>query len=255
MLGLAGVQLHGLELTSAMQREALGNDEMTSTMRRTRGATIAAVLVSTLTVQSARSGPGFQPPSIASADNIAYPTNVMATGIVTLMANLDSSGNVQNLDVLRDVPSLTSVASAGVKSWGFTPALLDGQAVPSVLPVSVVFNPLNPAGVGSLSLTISLSQATPGATTGYMPPQITAAFYATYPTNSLASGAVVLDVTIGITGKVAKVHVVRDVQSLTPQATKAVKTWAFSPATFQGTTITSHMVIAFVFPSPGTGSF
>jgi hypothetical protein len=83
----------------------------------------------------------------------------------------------------------------------------------------------------------------------------TAASFATYPANSLASGAVVLDVTIGSTGKAAKVHVIRDVQSLTPQATKAVKTWAFSPATFQGTTITSHMVIAFVFPNPGTGSF
>jgi len=224
-------------------------------MRRIRGVTIAAVLVTALMVRPAWPGPGFQPPGIASAGNIAYPTNVMATGIVMLVANLDSSGNLQNLDVLRDVPSLTSVASAGVKSWGFIPALLDGQPVPSVLPVSVVFNPFNPAGVGSLSLTISLSHATPGATTGYMPPQITAASFATYPTNSLASGAVVLDVTIGSIGKVAKVHVIRDVQSLTPQATKAVRTWAFSPATFQGTMITSHMVIAFVFPSPGTGSF
>jgi hypothetical protein len=62
-------------------------------------------------------------------------------------------------------------------------------------------------------------------------------------------------VVIASSGKVAKLHVVRGVQSLTSQATKAVKTWAFIAATFQGTPISSHMVIAFVFPSPGTGSF
>jgi TonB family protein len=88
-----------------------------------------------------------------------------------------------------------------------------------------------------------------------MPPQITAASYATYPVMSVSAGAVVLDVVVGSSGKVDKVHVVRGVQSLTPQATKAVKTWTFSAATFQGTPIRSHMVIAFVFPSPGTGSF
>ena len=214
-----------------------------------------AVLLAALMVQSAWSGPGFQPPGIASAGNIPYPTNVNTPGIVTLMVNLDNSGNVQNLDVLRDFPPLTNVALAAVKSWSFRPASLDGQAVPSVLPVSVVLNPFNPGGVGYLSQTISLSQATPAATAGYNPPQITAASYATYPVDSIAAGAVVLDATIGSTGKLTKVHVVRDVQSLTRQATKAIKGWAFAPATYQGTPMASHMVIAFVFPSPATGSF
>jgi outer membrane biosynthesis protein TonB len=88
--------------------------------------------------------------------------------------------------------------------------------------------PFNPGGVGNLSQTISLSQTTTAATGGYNPPQITAASYATYPVDSIASGAVVLDVTIRSTGKIAKVRVVRDLQSLTPQATKAVKVWTFS---------------------------
>jgi outer membrane biosynthesis protein TonB len=197
----------------------------------------------------------FVAPGIGSAGNIAYPTNVMTPGIVTLMANLDNSGNLQNLDVLRDLPSLTSVASAAVKSWTFKPASLDGQAVPSVLPISVVFDPFNPGGVGYSSQTIPISQATSGASADYVPPQITAASYATYPAMSVSSAAVVLDVVVGSSGKVAKVHIVRGVQSLTPQATKALKAWKFSAATFQGTPISSHVVIAFVFPSPGTGSY
>jgi hypothetical protein len=70
-------------------------------MSRVRGAMIVAVLLTALMVQAAWSGPGFQPPGIASAGNIAYPTHVMTPGIVTLMVNLDNSGNVQNLDVMR----------------------------------------------------------------------------------------------------------------------------------------------------------
>lgn len=230
-------------------------DERGENMTQLLNKIVVVILLSGLVVQAAWSGPAFVAPGISSAGNIAYPSNVATPGIVTLMATLDSSGNAQNLDVLRDLPSLTSVASAAVKGWGFTPASLDGQAVPSVLPISVVFNPFNPGGVGYSSQNISISQWVAGASGEYMPPQITAASYATYPALSVSAGAVVLDVVVGSSGKVAKVHVVHGVQSLTPQATKAVKTWAFSAATFQGTPISSHMVIAFVFPSPGTGSF
>jgi Gram-negative bacterial TonB protein C-terminal len=227
---------------------------VTTNMARLLNMTFV-VLLAGLVVQTAWSGPAFVAPGISSAGNIAYPSNVATPGIVTLMATLDNSGNAQNLNVLRDLPSLTSVASAAVKGWGFTPASLDGQAVPSVLPISVVFNPFNPGGVGYSSQTISISQAAPTQSAEYVPPQITAASYATYPVMSVSAGAVVLDVVVGRSGKIAKVHVVRGVQSLTPQATKAVKTWAFIAATFQGAPISSHMVIAFVFPSPGTGSF
>ena len=93
-------------------------------MSPVRSARIVAVLLTALMIQSAWSGPGFQPPGLASAGSIAYPTNVMTPGIVTLMVNLDNSGNVQNLDVLRDLPPLTSVASVAVKSWSFRPGRL-----------------------------------------------------------------------------------------------------------------------------------
>lgn len=55
-------------------------------------------------------------PRLASAGNIEHPTNVVTTGIVTLMVNLDCARNVQSLDVLRDLPSLSSAATAAVKS-------------------------------------------------------------------------------------------------------------------------------------------
>ena len=157
-------------------------------MTRILSLTIAVILLAGLVVQTASSGPAFVAPGISHAGNIAYPSNVATPGIVTLMATLDSTGHVQNMDVLRDLPSLTSVASAAVKSWSFTPASLDGQAVPAVLPVSVVFNPFNPGGVGYSSQTISLSPASPAGSAEYMPPQINAASFATYPAMSVSSG-------------------------------------------------------------------
>ena len=214
-----------------------------------------AILLMILTVQSAKSAPTFVSGTVSSVTNIAFPINSTATGIVTLMVNIDPTGQFQNVAVVRDIPSLTSVASSAVRVWSFTPAMLDGQPVASIVPISVVFNPFNPAGVGYTSLSIPLSVAPPGPSSGYAPAQITSASFATYPVASLTSGAVVLDVTVGSAGGIAKIHTIRDVKPLTAQAVKAVKTWMFSPATLQGAPIASHVVIAFVFPSPGRGSF
>jgi len=75
-------------------------------MTRLLDMIIVVILLACLLVQTAWSGPAFIAPSISSAGNIAYPTNVATPVIVTLMVNLDSSGNVQNLEVLRDVPSV-----------------------------------------------------------------------------------------------------------------------------------------------------
>ena len=224
-------------------------------MRRNLGMTIAAILLAGLTVQRAWPSPVYQPPELTRAGNIAFPLNVMKTGMVTLLVNLDSSGNVQNLDVLQDVPGLTSVASDAVKTWGFKPATLDGQSVSSVLLVNVVFNPFNPAGVGNESLTIPLSQAAPAANSDYIPPQITAATFAKYPVNSVASGSVAFDITVGKSGDAAKVRVVRSVPALTAPAGEALKNWTFSAATFKGAPVASHVAVAYVFPTPGTASY
>jgi len=70
------------------------------------------------------------------------------------------------------------------------------------------------------------------------------------------SGTVVVAMVVMPDGTVRDVAVVKSLErSLDQQAVAAVKTWTFSAATFQGTPISSHMVMAFVFPSPGTGSF
>jgi TonB family protein len=213
------------------------------------------VALASLWMPSPQVSSKFVPAKVTSASDITFPVNSTATGIVTLAVNLDASGNQQNVDVLRDVPSLTSVALAATKTWVFAPATLDGQAVPSVVATNIVFNPFNPAGVGSQGLSIPLSPVGAGANSAYTSPQILAASFATFPVNSVSQGSAVLEVSIGSSGSVTKVHAVSGAKPFKTQALAAVKNWKFSPATFQGNPVSSEIVIAFVFPSPGRGSF
>jgi Gram-negative bacterial TonB protein C-terminal len=71
-----------------------------------------------------------------------------------------------------------------------------------------------------------------------------------YPANSVATGAVVLDVSINKYSEVKKPTPIRPVPSLTSAAIAAVKTWTVNPATFNEKKLAANLVVAFVFRSP-----
>ena len=168
-----------------------------------------------------------------------------------LLLRLDSAAKIQNVQVLRDVPPLTSAAQTAMQSWAFAPAIRNGHPVAARLSVSVVFNPFNPGGVSIEGLKVSLPPTPPGPEdSDCNPPQITSGQFAIYPANSIASGTVILDVTIDKSGGITKIHVIRSVPSLTPQSIKAVKSWEFRAAAYKDQPVASHTVVAFVFPSP-----
>jgi TonB family protein len=190
----------------------------------------------------------FVPPNVSVASDIPYPPASVASGVVTLSINLSAAGLVQDVQILRDVPSLTNAAVTGVKTWTFVSATLDGISVPSTLNVSVVFNP---ASLQTQTLTMVPVQPTPPPNPpGYLPPEIAAAFYANYPTNSTANGAVVLNVTVDKAGEIKNLSSIRSVPSLTSAAISALNRWTVNAATFQQKAITSRLIVAFVFRAP-----
>lgn len=69
------------------------------------------------------------------------------------------------------------------------------------------------------------------------------------PFNSVAVGMVELHVTVGKTGGVEDIKVVRELASVTEISVEAVKKWEFTPATLHGKPVTSQMTIAVVFSS------
>jgi TonB family protein len=185
---------------------------------------------------------------IASANSIQYPVDSLAAGGVSLLLSLDSSAKIQNVQVLRDFPSLTSSVQDAVKNWSFTPASLNGHSVPSEISVTAIFNIFNPAGGAAYqSLVLNPPLSVPPDSSNFGPPQISLASFANYPANSVSQGTVVLDVTVSKAGAPAKIRVVRGIPTLTEQAVIAVKNWGFNAATIQGQPTAAQMVIAFVF--------
>jgi len=221
-------------------------------MKRLISAMGVAVLAMSPGVAKAQNGGKFVAPKLVSAGEISYPMNSNSPGIVTLQVHLDGNANIQSVQVVRDVPPLTSAAQAAVQGWSFTAATQNGNGIPSSIPVTAMFNPFNPAGVALPSP--GLGPAGNAASAPYIPAQVTSATYATYPPNSVAFGTVVLDVKIGSGGSVKNVTVVHGVAALTGSAITAVRTWGFGPATRNGKAVESHIVVAFVFPSPAAGT-
>jgi outer membrane biosynthesis protein TonB len=196
--------------------------------------------------------PKFVPPTVTAAGDIPYPLASLASGIVTVTVNLDATGQVQSVRVLRDVPSLTDPTVRAIKRWTFAPGTLEGSSIPSSLNVQAVFNP---ATLQTKNLNLpSVQPAPPPNPQGYLPPEVSQATYATYPPNSVATGAVVLDVIVGDSDQIRKVSTIRSVPSLTSQAMTAVKNWSFNSGTYQGKAIDCNVIVAFVFRSPAMSS-
>ena len=60
-------------------------------------------------------------------------------GVVILEAIIDERGLVKSVSVLRSIPLLDRAAEDAVRQWRFTPARLNGEAVPVVMTVTVHF--------------------------------------------------------------------------------------------------------------------
>jgi hypothetical protein len=192
-------------------------------------------------------GSHFDPPDITTASEIPYPIENVASGLVSISVNLNAAGQVQDVQVIRGIPGLTEVVISIVKAWTFVPGKLDGKPVPSTINVQVVFNPGVPQ---NQQLQVPPGNlVTPPNPPGYITPEVAAASYAVYPANSVATGAVVLDVSINKYSEVKKPTPIRPVPSLTGAAIAAVKTWTVNPATFNEKKLNANLVVAFVFRS------
>ena len=70
-------------------------------------------------------------PPIARAANV--------TGVVIVEVRIGTDGRVEEARVLRSIPLLDQAALDAVRQWEFTPTLLNGQAVPVIMTVTVNF--------------------------------------------------------------------------------------------------------------------
>ncbi len=82
------------------------------------------------------------------------------------------------------------------------------------------------------------------------PAQVVSTVDAVYPPRAVNWGTVVVNVTVGASGEIEKVAVVRDFPGFTDAALSAVKRWKFRPAMLDGDPIRSVVPVAFSFAQP-----
>jgi protein TonB len=93
-------------------------------------------------VQPVRVGGAIRPPTKVHHVMPAYPQiarDARKAGIVILEAVVNEDGAVRDVRVLRSEPLLDQAAIDAVKQWRFSPTLLNGQAIPIVMTVTVAF--------------------------------------------------------------------------------------------------------------------
>jgi TonB family protein len=61
-------------------------------------------------------------------------------GVVIVEALLDRQGNVEEVHVLRSIPMLDQAAIDAVSQWKFTPVLLNGEPIPTIMTLTVNFS-------------------------------------------------------------------------------------------------------------------
>jgi len=73
-------------------------------------------------------------------DYPAIARSARVTGTVILEAVIAEDGTVRDVRVLRSIRLLDEAAIEAVRQWRFTPTLLNGEAVPVIMTVTVAFN-------------------------------------------------------------------------------------------------------------------
>jgi hypothetical protein len=203
----------------------------------------------TLTAQTetSRVTPPFQPAEARSVTDIRYnPCGV--PGIVVLYALISESGEVQEVEVRRNIACLTQIAVQAVKGWKFSPATFAGKAIASRIPVAVTFESQSSAP-NPFPLPKPVPQTAAAVQAEFQPVEVTRAGLPPFhPGYAFAEGTVALEVTVGAKGEVEVIKVLRDIPPFTANAKAVVGDWQFMPATFNGRPVPSKILLAFVSP-------
>jgi protein TonB len=89
-----------------------------------------------------RVGGAIKPPRKIQDVAPVYPElarTARVSGVVIIEAMIDEQGRVQDARVLRSIPLLDAAAIDAVRRWRFTPTVLNGEAIPVVMTVTVNF--------------------------------------------------------------------------------------------------------------------
>jgi TonB family protein len=192
----------------------------------------------------------FQPAKAVSVSDVTIPFRSVASGTVVLDVTISEQGEVRNVQVRRDITSITEEAVRSVRTWKFQPAKLEGNAVTSRMTVAVTFNPAPPLCANIPLPPLIHRDDEVGLPSSFHPPVVT---YATFPAcaiNAANPGTVILEASLNEAGKVQRTKTLRDAPPFTAAALRAMEDWRFTAATLNGRRVESKVVLVFCFRPP-----
>ncbi len=112
--------------------------------RRLALLVLIAITAFALPGQKTERAPVFDAARATATAEPQYPHNSIAQGTVTLELTIGVSGELERVNVLQPLPSLTEEAVRTVRKWSFRAATLDGKPVRSTMIVSFTFRTIIP---------------------------------------------------------------------------------------------------------------
>lgn len=101
---------------------------------------------------------------------------------------------------------------------------------------------------GSLLLLLPLASLAPAKRTQkFAPPDVVTVTDIPYSPTTAAAGVVTLAVNVAANGSVINIQTLRDIPTLTTQATLALQNWTYSPASLNGEHVPSTLIVHIVF--------
>jgi TonB family protein len=189
----------------------------------------------------------FQPPAAVSVSAIPEQPVSAQHGALVLDVRVSATGEVEDIEVRRDLPPLTKEVIRAVKTWKFAPAKLEGRCVPSRITVAVNFNPPSASSADVPLHPLLPQEDETRVKSSFQPAEVTFAKMPAFVYGAFGPGTVVVAVTVDEKGKVQSTKVLRDAPPFTGHAVEAAADWKFVPATLKGKPLQSTVIIAFVF--------
>ena len=224
-----------------------GRWQATMHMQRIFASTGLAAILLAGCATSSRAQAVSKPAGVLSGPDIPYPIRSVADGVVVADVSLDATGAVAGVNVVRDIPSLTSAVTSSIPSWKFTPALFQGKPVPSVLRIAAAFRPPAYFATGPVFSPVPSQGVSDHTRPAETVPGIIAAAYPQYPVNAAMPGTVIIQITVGRSGAVQRTKLVRDAPPFSHFALDALNLWRLQAATLDSEPVPANLVIAFVF--------
>lgn len=186
--------------------------------------------------------PGMEPRLEIAAHTPNVPPESVEPATVVMTAMINAAGRISGAMTLQGEPPVVEYAFAEMTHWEFATAT--GEKHP---PIGMVFLFRPRAIIPGQPFEFSLHEAWRGENRPALPVH---APDPGYPPNSVAEGAVVLQLGVDPAGDVTDIRVVQGVSSLTEAAVRTVRGWKFAPALRDGKVAASTAIVTIAFRRP-----